>query len=156
KVENLVNRKIIEHACKQRNITVINEEVEAALDADLRPMNIDRSTFVKQFLKQYHKSLYEWKEDVIRPRLMLSKLSGLDIKVEEAEMKKLFETQFGEKVQCRMIIWAPRPDGVRPEKDAMRMWDTIRKSEAEFDRAARNQATASLAQVGGRLGPIGH
>jgi parvulin-like peptidyl-prolyl isomerase len=155
KLENLVNMKIIEHACKQRNITVTDAEVEAAMDSDLEQLHVDRATFVKQFLKQYNKTLFEWKEDVIRPRLMMTKLSGLDIKVDDAEARKLFDTTYGEKVQCRIIIWENTP-GVSAMTTALRAYDSIRKSEAEFDRAARNQGVASLAAVAGKIAPIGH
>src|SRR6266851_3431167 len=42
KMELLVNRKIIEHACKQHNISVTPQEVQAAIAEDLGTMNIDR------------------------------------------------------------------------------------------------------------------
>jgi hypothetical protein len=155
KLDNLVNLKIIEHACKEKKITVTNEEVEAAMDADLLQLHVDRSTFVKQFLKKYNKTLFEWKEDVIRPRLMLSKLGGIDIKVTDEEMHKAFDAMYGEKVQCRIIIWANTP-GVSGQAAALRAYDSIRKSEAEFDRAARNQSIPGLAAVAGKITPIGH
>ncbi len=139
KLENLVNMKIIEHACKQKNITVTDAEVEAAMESDLEQIHVDRATFVKQFLKQYNKTLFEWKEDVIRPKLMMTKLSGLDIKVDEAEARKLFDTTYGEKVQCRIIIWENTP-GVSATTVALRAYDSIRKSEAEFDRAGATRA----------------
>jgi hypothetical protein len=155
KLDNLVNRKIIDHACKQKNITVTNEEVEATLDTDLLQLQMDRPTFVKQFLKQYNKTLFEWKEDVIRPRLMMTRLSGLDIKVEEAEMKRAFDAMYGEKVQCRIVIWPNAPD-FNPFREAMKHWDEMRKSEATFDTIARGQAIPGLASVAGKIAPIGH
>jgi hypothetical protein len=150
-LEPLVNRRIIEHACKEHNITVADADVEASLDEDLKPMNIDRATFVKHFLKQYNKSLYEWKEDVIRPRLMLTKLCGATIKVEEADLRKAFDSEFGEKMKCRIILW--RENDFR---SAQQVWDKIRSSEAEFATAARNQYLPALASVGGQIDPICH
>src|SRR5258706_9904862 len=82
KVELFVNRKIIETECAKLHVIVTPEEVEAAINDDLATMNLDRATFVKQFLmKQYNKTLFEWKEDVIKPRLLLSKLCMHQIKV---------------------------------------------------------------------------
>ena len=150
-VDLLVNRRIIEHACKQAGITVTPEEVEAVINDDLKLLNIDRSMFVKQFLKNYNKTLYEWKEDVIRPRLMLQKLVQGQVKVEDAELHRAFEAMYGEKVQCRMIVW---PKG--QERVASQMYPKIRSSEAEFASAARQQANSTLAQSGGRIDPIGH
>ena len=154
KLEHLVNRKIIDHACGQKGVKVTTAEVEAALDVDLAQMNVDRSAFVKQVLKNYNKTLYEWKEDVIKPRIMLTRLSEIDIKVDETEIKKLFEANFGERVQCRIIIWTDA-GGVNPQRVALQHWDSLRKSEAEYDRFARNQPIPGLAAVGGKIAPIG-
>jgi len=131
-------------------VTVTNQEVEASLEEDLKQLTVDRATFVKQFLKQYNKTLYEWREDVIKPRILLTKLVQSQIKVDEADVQRMFESQYGEKVDCRLIVW---PKG--EEKIALQMYDEIRKSEAEFDKAARGQAIGSLAATGGRIAPIG-
>jgi hypothetical protein len=150
-VEPLVNRRIIDHACKEKNIVVTDEEVEASLNEDLKPLNMDRATFVKQYLKQFNKTLYEWKEDVIRPRLMLTKLCGATIHVDEAEVRKAFDSEFGERVSCRIIMW--RENDLRSAQQA---WDKIRKSEAEFATAAKNQFMPQLGSLGGRIDPICH
>ena len=54
-----------------RNITVSDAEVDAQLDQDLKAFQptISKDDFVNKILKRYNKSLYEWKEDVIRPKL---------------------------------------------------------------------------------------
>jgi hypothetical protein len=150
-VQLLVNRKIIDHACAKYKITITPQEVEAALEEDCQQLSIDRATFVKQYLKQLNKSLYEWKEDVIKPRLLLTKLCKHEIKIEEEELRKVFEAQHGEKVNCRIIIWP-----VGEEKFALQKYDAIRKSEAEFHSAACSQAIPYLAASGGRMSPIGH
>jgi hypothetical protein len=150
-VQLLVNRKIIDHACAKHNIRVTPQEVQAAIEEDCQQLTIDRATFVKQYLKQFNKTLYEWQEDVIKPRLLLKKLCEHEIKIEEEDVKKFFESQYGEKVECRIIIW---PAG--QEKFALQNYDKLRKSEGEFDSLARNQAIPALAANGGRLSPIGH
>jgi hypothetical protein len=150
-LELFVNRKIIELACQKANVSVTPEEVEAAVNEDLEQLKVDRATFVKQFLKQYNKTLYEWKEDVIKPKLLLSKLCGSQIKVEEEEIKRAFDVQYGEKVQCRMILW---PKGQERTILLTGIYDKIRKSEAEFDSAARSQPLPDLAMHGGRINPI--
>ncbi len=82
---------------------------------------------------------------------MLEKLTRPQVKIEEDEVRKAFDAMYGEKVQCRMIIW---PKG--QERIATQVYDKIRSSEAEFASAARQQATSLLAQSGGRFDPIGH
>jgi len=150
KLELLVNRRIIDHACAARHITVPDAEVDASLEEDLKGLNIDRSTFVKHYLKENNKTLFEWKEDVVRPRLMLTKLVQASVKVEDVDLKKLFDAKFGEKVRCRIILWKKEE-----AKIALQMYDKLRKSEAEFATAARAQYIPALAASGGRIDPIG-
>lgn len=150
KIELLVNRRIIEEACKARNIEVTDAEVEAAIDEDIKPWNVDRATFVKNVLRQRGQTLYEYKEDVIRPELMLKKMCQHEVKVEEEDLKRAFEARYGEKVRCRIILW--------PESEfrhVQKIWEKLRDSEDEFATAAKNQAIGALASIGGLIEPIG-
>jgi hypothetical protein len=151
KLELLVNKRIIEHACKERAIDVTAGEVEAALAEDLQSMKISLSDFQNKVLKQYKKTLYEWKEDVIRPKLLMTKLCRDRVQITDQDFQDAFNAYYGEKVDCRIILW---PKG--EEKHAMNAYAELRKSEADFDRYARQQASASLASTGGHIRPISH
>ena len=74
KVEHLINRRIIEDACKAAHLEVTAADVEQKLKEDLKDLNIDQARFVREFLKARQKTLYEWKEDNLRPQLMMMKL----------------------------------------------------------------------------------
>ncbi|VTS05003.1 peptidylprolyl isomerase [Tuwongella immobilis] len=149
KLQLLVNTKIIEHACKQRNVTITPEEVDAALNDDLVGLNLKQADFVQLLKKEYGKTLYEWKQDVIRPRVLMSKLCRDQIKVTDEELKKMYEYRYGKKVKVRIIMW-PGQDS----KIALQQFEKIRSSDDEFDRAARSQANATLAASGGEVAPI--
>jgi hypothetical protein len=148
-VELLVNKRIIDRACKEAGIEVSAAEVKAAFEADCTVMGVSRPEFVNRVLKQYGKTLYEWHEDVLRPRLQLQKFCQKRVTVGDEDLRKEFESRYGEKVECRIIIW---PKG--EEKIALREYDDIRKSEENFARKAANQAISSLAAVGGRIQPM--
>lgn len=150
KIELLVNKRIIEIACQQRGLEVTAAEVEAAFEEDLKGVRVNRKEFIDNVLKQYGKSLYEWKEDVIKPRLMLTKLSRERVQVTEDEVRKAYDGEFGERVEVRIIIW-PRGQ----EKFAFEAHERLRKSDEEFERYARQQAVGSLAATGGRIKPFG-
>jgi hypothetical protein len=151
KLELLVNKCIIEQACQKRGITVTNAEVDAALNEDLKGMNMTINQFVTGVLKNYHKSLYEWREDVIRPRLALAKMCRDRVTVTDQDLKAAFEAYYGEKVDCRIILFDKKQ---RPVVE--KMYDELRKSEERFDQEARHQASPSLAAKGGQIQPIGH
>jgi hypothetical protein len=152
RIDNFVNRRIIEVACQSQGITVSDAEVEAALADDLKGLNISLGDFQSKVLKAYGKTLYEWKEDVLRPKLSLTKLCRIKVEVKDAELKEAFAAHYGDKVECRMIL-IPKDDhgGDRHDFD---LYDKVRKSDAEFDRAARAQAFAPLAAKGGLFPPV--
>ena len=150
KIDLLVNKVIIETACKEKGIEVTEAEIDAALQEDLKGIACDRKQFVDGVLKQYGKTMYEWREDVLRPKIQISKLCKLQISVTEEDIKKAFEGEFGTRVDGRIIIW---PKG--EEKVAMAMYEKLRTSEEEFDNAARTQAAPNLAAMGGHIKPFG-
>jgi hypothetical protein len=151
KVELLVNKRIIEVACQKKGIDVTAAEVEAALEQDLQGVHVNRADFVAKVLKQMGKSLYEWKEDVLKPRLQLTKLCKERITLTDDDLRKAFDAQYGPRVECRIIIW---PKG--EEKVAFQVFEKIRNSEDEFAKAASGQAISALAATGGKIKPIGH
>jgi hypothetical protein len=152
RLENLVNRRIIELACQSKGIVVSDAEVEAALKDDLAGMNLNQKDFTDKVLKHYGKTMYEWKEDVLRPKLAMTKFCRGQIVVSEEDLKGAFEAHYGGSVECRMIL-IPKDS---PPKYDYDLYDRVRKSDQEFDSEARKQGAAPLAANGGLIPPIYH
>jgi len=151
RVRLYVNRRIIETAAARQNIVVTPQEVDAVIEQDCGRLGMDRKQFIDVVLKQkYGKTLEEWRDDVIKPRLILQAMCKGSLKLEEEDLKKVYENLYGEKIVCRIILWHPDE-----RQQAFRKYDAIRKSEAEFDDAARNQVHSDLSARGGRVDPIG-
>jgi hypothetical protein len=157
KLELLVNKKVIDLEAARRGATVTPQEIEAALKADVaglpprndgQPLTVDE--FVKHILPTYKKSLFEWNEDVIRPRLLLQKMCRDRVKVDIGDLQRAYENKFGEKRGAKIIIW-PK-DQLRL---AQRQWDECRKGDEAFDRIARGQADGNLASRCGEVLPVG-
>ncbi|HYT94353.1 MAG TPA: hypothetical protein VEL76_36900 [Gemmataceae bacterium] len=150
RVDFLVNRRIIEHACARNGITVSDAEVDAQLKEDLKAFgkDMDEKRFVTEVLKRYNKSLYEWREDVIRPRLALSKFCQGQIKVTEEDAQKRFEALYGEMVECKMIIL---PSDFR---QAAEVWQRISNNKEAFEEEAKKQPIRELAARAGAIPPI--
>src|SRR5262249_34671445 len=140
-----------EHACKEKGIVVTNAEVEAALAEDLKSLNVNLKDFEEKVLRQapYRKSLYEWKEDVIRVKLAMRKLCAANVQATADDLQKAFQAYYGEKVKCRMLLYPKEEEHV-----VMKMYDKIRGSEDEFGRAARQQPSVQLAAKAGEIPPI--
>lgn len=149
RLDLLCNKKIIDNECRKAGIEITAAEVENSLAEDLKGLNVDRKTFVDKVLKNYRKNLYEWKEDVIRPKLMLSKLVRSRVKVTDEDIKKAFDAYYGEKVECRIVMFEKGY-----ERAVLNDYPKLRDSEEEFHKAAKNQKSPSLAATAGKIRPI--
>ena len=150
KVDLLVNKRIIEIEAARKNITVTPEEIRGALEEDIRGLGISFADFKKHVLPRYGKTLYEWTEDVIKPRIMLSKMCRDRVKVTDEDLQRLFENKYGEKRQAKIIRW-----NKGEVKAALKGWEEARKGDTEFDSIARTQADPNLAAAAGQTQPVG-
>ncbi len=150
KLDLLINRVIIERAATKRGLTVSDGEMTAALEEDLKGFGFDKSAFVKVALASKGKTLYEWMEDVIRPRILLSKMCKDRVTVTDEALKVQYERTYGEKRRVQLILW-PKGDD---QKYILKQWEQIRNSKEEFDRAARAQANGALAAAAGYGKPL--
>ena len=149
KLELYVNKRIIETAAAEKGVTLTKQEMEAALKKDMDGITVNYKDFVNVVLPKYGKTLYEWMEDVIRPRLLLEKLSAGEVQVNDADLKIEFERIHGEKRRIQMVLY-PLSD---PET-AGKLYAQARKSQDEFDSVARSQPNPGLAATKGYVKPI--
>ncbi len=154
RLEFMVNRKVVEAECQKYNIYATEAEIAHRLDVDLLAygggsVKMDVTQFEKSVLKNFGKTLYEWKEDVIRPKIMMEKLVRGRIKVSEEDVKKGFEAKYGPKVDCRMIVL----DG-KFRSAAQKTWEEAKKGRSAFIAEASKQFIRQLAEAGGKVPPI--
>jgi parvulin-like peptidyl-prolyl isomerase len=153
KLELLINKRIIDDACRQYNVEVSGGEIDGALAEQLQGFSIDQNTFVNTILARYHKNINEWKEDVIRSRLLMAKLCRSRVHVSDEELQKAFEAAYGEKVECQIILWPKTKEG---KEQALAEYAQLRDSAEAFDRKAKSQTVKpQLAATAGRVRPFG-
>jgi hypothetical protein len=149
RLELMINRRIVEMNCQAKGITVTEAEINAQFQAELKDLgNVTTKDFNDQILKRFNKSLFEWKEDVIRPKLLLTKYCQNMVQVTDADLTKAYEAKYGPKVECRMIAFA------KDNKRRDEIWVRIRDSEAAFDEEAGKQYIQNLASSHGKIPPI--
>jgi hypothetical protein len=150
RVEFLINRRIVEMACQAKGIYVTDGEVEVQFKEELKAFGptMNAQEFTNQVLKRFNKSLFEWKEDVIRPKLLLAKLCKPMVEVTQQDLVNAYEARYGPKVQCRMIAFQ------KGDKHMSDTWAKINQSEEEFAKQAKAQFLPELAAKGGEIPPI--
>lgn len=151
KIDLYVNKRIIETEAARMKIEVTRQEMEAALKQDMEGISVNYNDFVKIVLPKYGKTLFEWMEDVVRPRILLGKMCKDEVKVTDDDLKIQYERIYGEKRRVQMILWPLSDD----PKTVQKKWDDARKSQDEYDAAARAQPNPSLAAAKGEVAPIG-
>jgi parvulin-like peptidyl-prolyl isomerase len=150
KLENLISKRVIELACQARGIQVTEREIDAALSEDLEMLKVNRNDFVSKVLKRYGKTLYEWREDVLRPKLYMTKYCQDMVQVTPADLQEAFDKDYGPKVHCQVIVWPPEQKAL-----ALEMYEKLRKDPEEFDHLARMQANPTLAATAGLIPAFG-
>jgi hypothetical protein len=152
RIDFLVNRRIVEMDCQAKGVYVTDSEVDTQLVEDLKAIgpNVTVKEFTDQILKRWNKTLYEWKEDVIRPKLALAKLCKPLVTVTQQDLSNAYEARYGPKVQCRMIVFAKELSA----KHKMDAWQKVSQGEKEFADQAKLQPIPALASKGGEIPPI--
>lgn len=152
KLDYMLSRKIVEMECRKHGIYATDAEVEERFQKELRsfgPTALTREQFINGVLKQVKKTEYEWREDVIRPELMMKKLVRQTIKVTDKDIQEGFEARYGPRVECRMIVINRENNRLKTQ-----IWEEARKSAASFMEQARKQPIPNLAAEAGKVPPI--
>ncbi len=149
RLQYLINRKVIDLVCAQRGIVISDAEIDAQFQDDLKGFNVSEKDFVNVLLKRRGQSLFEYKEDVIRPRLQMTRFCRDNVKVTDEDLQKGFEAKYGDKVECKMIVLSPEQFR---NKDKIYM--DVRDNDAEFDKWAGQSCVPAVASAKGKIPPI--
>lgn len=154
RLDFLINRKLVEMACKAQGIEITDAQVNAQLIEDIKAFgpSMDLKRFEKDVLGKFKKSLYEWREDVIRPKLAMTALCKPLIKVTPLDVEQEFESRYGPKVQCRIIVLQDGEKAVLAANE--KVWHHASESEAAFREEARKQFIPELQAHEGEAPPI--
>jgi len=111
---------------------------------------MNEENFVNGISAPLQQTLFEWREDVIRPKLMMEKIVRPKVQaaLTDADLHEGFETRYGPKVDCRMIVFDQK---IAPSK---KWWPKRGRAGAAFLAVAEKQAIPNLASAKGQVPPI--
>ena len=148
-LENLVNRKLIEQACRKAQVTVSQREVEREIADQAEKFNLPIDSWYQLLANERKLSPTQYQRDVVWPMLALKKLAGQNVQVSDADMQLAFERDYGPRVKARMILI----DG--NQRQATKIWELATANPEKFDQLAREHSTDPNSRpLGGVIPPI--
>lgn len=148
-LELFVNKQILIHAFGNKGRAISAKDLFATLDADCKALGMTQEEFAKNVLPRYGKTMTEWLQDVIEPRIMLAELSKNRIAIPtQEELRLAFDAKYGEMRSGRVIVWPGT------QKEAEAAYSKATASEEAFDCAARTQSNHNLATTRGMIAPV--
>jgi parvulin-like peptidyl-prolyl isomerase len=109
-LEATVNRKIIEQACQAAGITITKQHVDAEIDALAKRFSVPRDKWLELIEKERNISPKQYADDILWPMLALRALAQGACEPSEAEIREVFEKQFGPAVKARVIASRTRDE----------------------------------------------
>jgi hypothetical protein len=130
-LQGVINRRLLEQACKKANITVTEADLDkeiARVASTMVPARPDGSPDVDAWMKlvteQQGISAEVYRRDSVWPSVALAKLVGNKIEVTQDDLQKGYEANYGPRVRCRAIVL----DNLRRAQEA---WEKARQTPTE-------------------------
>lgn len=147
-LENLINRTIIEQACRDKGISITTEEVQAEVHSIAKRFNLEVDAWYKMLQTERDISPQQYQRDIIWPMLALRKLAGTQVQLTEQEIQQAFERDYGRRVKAKLIML----DRVPLAKE---VWEQAARNPAEFPRLARTHSIDPNSRaLDGQIPPI--
>jgi parvulin-like peptidyl-prolyl isomerase len=152
-----VNRKLLQQELNRKRVVVndqdIDSEVARAADsygcvtADGKP---DVEKWLKSVTEQPGATVDLYIRDAVWPSVALKKLVGSKVEVNDEDLRKGFESNYGERVEVQAIVFSDM-------RQAQKVWDLARNNntEAFFSELAQQYSVEpSSRSNGGKVPPI--
>jgi parvulin-like peptidyl-prolyl isomerase len=147
-LEDLVNKRLILHRCRNQGLNVTDQEVDAEIDRMAARFKITREQLLDHILRERGVNVHQYKHDILWPMLALRKLAADKLTVTEEQLQKAYDSQFGPAVKCRLIVVSERPLAEQLHRQLTERPD-------DFARLAmQNSIDVNSASIGGLIQPI--
>lgn len=102
-LESLVNKTLITEACKARGIVISNRDIDNEVDSIARKFGMSTEQYLKMLETERNVSDTEYRRDIVWPTIALKRLAADKLTVTQEQLDKEYESEYGPKVQVRMI-----------------------------------------------------
>ncbi len=147
-LEGLTNKRLIEHHCRNRNITVTDPELDAEIDRMAARFKIGRDQWLDMLKRERGINIEQYKHDILWPTLALRKLAADQLTVSDKQLQDAYEMRYGAAVKCRLMVLSDRAL-------AEQLHRQLTANPADFARLAmQHSKDVNSASIGGLIQPI--
>ncbi len=133
-LETLINRVLIDQALRARKMEVTAADVDNEIERIAREVHgIGRVAWLTSLEKERGISPAQYAREIIYPGLALQRLAEERVKVTPADEVMAFESRYGEKLKCRVIL-------LDKLETAQEIWDALRKDPLSFEKQAQEHS----------------
>ena len=149
-LEGLVNKRLIMHHCRNRQLEVTDAEIDAEIDRMAGRFKIGRQQWLEMLERERAINIEQYKRDILWPTLALRKCAADKLTVSDEQLQQAYEAQYGKAVKCRLIVIADRPLAEQLRRQLTDKPD-------DFARLAmQHSVDVNSASIGGLIQPIRH
>lgn len=147
-LESLVNKHLILEECRKKNIRITQQDVEQEIDRVAKNFSLPREQLLEMLQRERNISPEQYRRDIIWPTLALRHLSTDRLNVTKADLQKEFESEYGSKVQVRMIA-------LETKAEAEKILKTVQAAPDQFSMLAKKHSIdPNSAAARGLIPPI--
>ncbi|MGP0064182.1 MAG: parvulin peptidyl-prolyl isomerase [Isosphaeraceae bacterium] len=129
----LINRTLIEQALARGKMSITAAEIDQEIGSVADRFGVERGAWLRTLEKERHISPAQYAREIIYPALALRKLCSDKVQVTDKDLQDAFESQYGDKIRCRMIM-------VDKQLKAMGIWEELHKNPGGFETMAKEQS----------------
>lgn len=147
-LETLVNRTLIEQACRRAGVTVTAADVKAEIEAMAKRFSVPTDKWLELIEKERGIKPQQYADDIVWPMLALRILARAAGEPTAEELRTAYETRFGPAIKARIIASRTRDDAEKLRAKAVATPD-------EFGALARQHSVdVGSASANGWVQPI--
>ena len=147
-LDNLLNKRLILQACEAKNIVITQQDVNDEIERTAGKFGLTTPLFLKAMQEERDVTPEQYASEITWPMLALRALAAEQIKVSEEEIEKIIQSEYGAKVQVRMLAVTDRQQAEQLRQQAVEQPETFRRLAKQYSE------DAASASVDGLLPPI--
>lgn len=140
-LESLVNKQLITEACKSRGIVITERDIEAEIASISSKFGMSTDQYLKMLKDERDVTSTEYRRDIVWPTIALKRLAADKLTVTKEQLQREYESEYGPKVQVRMISLTSKTKAAEVAQLAKAKPDDFARL-AKLHSADRNSASA--------------